>query len=114
MQINGIAHVQLTVNDFRICREFYKELFDFFEMKVIFDEETAFYGVGGRTGIVISPADDAHRNERFQQRRSGLHHICFSLRTRDDLYTLHEFLKDNGARIVHAPENGLWADGYYS
>lgn len=114
MQINGIAHVQLTVSDLAASRAFYSKLFDFFEMKVIFDDDTAFYGVGGRTGIALSPADPTLGEGRFVQRRVGLHHLCFRLRSREDVDLLHAFLKEIGAPIVHSPEDGPWADGYYS
>ena len=114
MQINGIAHIQLTVNRFEACRDFYRKLFAFFEMSIVFDTETTLYGVGGRTAIAVSPSDPEHRGETFQQRRIGLHHLCFRLRAREDVDTLHDFLEGIEARIVHPPEEGAWARGYYS
>ena len=44
----------------------------------------------------------------------GLHHICFRARERADVDALHEFLIEMGAAIVHPPEDGAWAPGYYS
>ena len=82
MEINGIAHIQLTVIRFEECRVFYRKLFELFEMKVIFDEEAVFYGVGGKTGIAISRSAPEHREDRFVQKRIGLHHLCFRLRSR--------------------------------
>jgi len=114
MDINGIAHIQLTVNRFEECRVFYRKLFELFEMKVIFDEEGIFYGVGGRTGIAISRSAPEYGNESFVQKRIGLHHLCFRLRRREDVDRLHEFLKELNAKIVHPPEEGPWAPGYYS
>jgi catechol 2,3-dioxygenase-like lactoylglutathione lyase family enzyme len=114
MNINGIAHIQLTVNHFEECRAFYKRLFDLFEMKIIFDEDGIFYGVGGRTGIAVTRCDPDHRDDRFIQKRIGLHHLCFRLRSRADIDQLYEFLKKWGAIIVHPPEEGPWAPGYYS
>ncbi|MBK8255317.1 MAG: VOC family protein [Polyangiaceae bacterium] len=114
MQINGIAHIQLSVTNLQVSRAFYKKLFDLFEMKVIFDDDTAFYGVGGRTGVALSPVDEAHKEDRFVQRRVGLHHLCFRLRAREDVDTLYTYLLEMGAKIIHAPENGPWAEGYYS
>jgi catechol 2,3-dioxygenase-like lactoylglutathione lyase family enzyme len=114
MEMNGIAHVQLTVNDFAACRAFYAKLFEWLEMKVIFDSPQAFYGVGSRTGILISPAGEEFRDARFEQRRIGLHHLCLRARRREDIDEMHEFLKSIGARIVHPPEEAHWAPGYYS
>src|SRR5262245_58037565 len=111
MQINGIAHLQLSVTDLPRSRAFWKPLFELFEMKVIFDDDQIFYGVGGRTGIALSLA---RGSEPFDQRRVGLHHLCFRLRSREDIDALHAFLVGRGARIVHPPEEGPWAPGYYS
>ena len=110
MQINGIAHVQLSVSDLTRSRAFWAPLFELFEMKIVFDEETAFYGVGGRTGICLSPASSGP----FDQRRVGLHHLCFRARERADVDACHDYLVQRGATIVHPPEDGAWAPGYYS
>jgi catechol 2,3-dioxygenase-like lactoylglutathione lyase family enzyme len=114
MEMNGIAHLQLTVNDFEACRAFYARLFEWLEMRVIFDSPGIFYGVGSRTGIAICPADPEFRGDRFEQRRIGLHHFCLRARRREDVDAMHEFLKSIGARIVHPPEEASWAPGYYS
>ena len=114
MEMNGIAHIQLSVNDFAACRAFYSQLFAWLEMKVIFDSEEVFYGVGSRTGIAICRVKPERRDERFDQGRAGLHHLCLRARRREDVDALHGFLLDIGARIVHPPEDGPWAEGYYS
>ena len=114
MEINGIAHVILTVGDFAACRSFYGKLLPFLGLKPVFDSDTFFYCVGGRTAFGIEPADAAHRGERFVQTRSGLHHVCFRVRERADVDTIHRFLVEVGAKIVHGPEDGAWAPGYYS
>ena len=58
--------------------------------------------------------DDSYRAEKFQQRRVGLHHVCLRARERGDIDEIYGFLKTIGAKIVHAPEDGPWAPGYYS
>jgi catechol 2,3-dioxygenase-like lactoylglutathione lyase family enzyme len=114
VQINGIAHVQLTVADLPASRAFWRPLFDLFEMKVVFDDEAVFYGVGGRTGVCLSAASPQQRSTRFTQGAVGLHHLCFRLRSRDDVDELHAFLLRRQARVIRAPEEGPWAPGYYS
>jgi len=114
MEMNGIAHVQLSVNDFAACRAFYRQLFDKLEMAVVLDAENVIYGVGSRTGILVTPTAPEFRGERFEQRRVGLHHLCLRARSREDVDELHAFLVSIGARIVHPPEEGAWAPGYYS
>jgi catechol 2,3-dioxygenase-like lactoylglutathione lyase family enzyme len=114
MEINGMAHVVLTVSDFAAARAFYGELLPFLGLQVVLDVDEFFYCVGGRTALGIAPADPAHRDERFVQRRVGLHHLCFRARERADVDTVHDVVRRLGATIVHPPEEGAWAPGYYS
>ena len=114
MELNGIAHIQLTVSNFAACAAFYEKLLHFFEMQTIFKTDDVLYCVGSRTGIAISKCEEKYAQERFVQRRVGLHHFCFRARTRQDVDTIFEFVKEMGAHVVHAPEEGPWAPGYYS
>ena len=70
--------------------------------------------MGGKTAVMITQSSEQHRSVRFDQRRIGLHHLCFRARSREDIDELHRFLVREGVRIVHAPEDGPWAPGYYS
>lgn len=114
MEINGVAHTFLTVSNFEACRAFYGQLLPFLGMKPVLDADGYFYCVGGRTAVGITRADAAQRDERFVQFRVGLHHLCFRARERADVDELHQFLVQLGATIVHPPEEGAWAPGYYS
>lgn len=114
MEMNGIAHIQLTVNDYPACRAFYRQLFGKLEMKAVFDTDEVIYGIGSRTGILVRASAAEFRHQRFEQWRIGLHHLCFRARSREDVDELHAFLVEIGAHVVHAPEAGPWAPGYYS
>src|SRR5262249_25830472 len=81
IELNGIAHIQLTVRDVRRSRSFYhKLLHEGFGMTIQYDEPDTFYCIGGRTGVLIRPAAPEHRDTPFDQWRIGLHHLCFRLR----------------------------------
>ena len=112
--INGIAHTFLTCSRFEECRVFYREILTFMGMVPVIDVEQMLYCVGGRTALGIEPAGPAYVKDRFVQERVGLHHLCFRARTRDDVDEFHAKLVSLGAKIVHAPEEGAWAPGYYS
>ena len=114
MEINGIAHLFVTAGDFARSRAFYAQLLPFLGMKPVLDGEGFYYCVGGRTAFGVRAAGAAHAGERFVQERTGLHHLCFRAREREDVDRLHEFLKEIGAKVVHPPEPGGWAPGYYS
>ena len=114
MEINGIAHIFVTVSNVDTCLPFYERLLTFLAMRPVMKTDTMLYCVGGRTAVGVTQAEEPYRGERFVQFRVGLHHICFRARERADVDTVHEFLKGIGATIVHPPEDGPWAPGYYS
>jgi catechol 2,3-dioxygenase-like lactoylglutathione lyase family enzyme len=114
MELNGIAHIQLTVSNFEACERFYEKLLPFFEMRELFSTGDLRYWVGSRTGLAITRCAPQYASERFAQRRVGLHHFCFRARQREDVDTIYQFLLQLSAKIVHPPEEGPWAPGYYS
>jgi catechol 2,3-dioxygenase-like lactoylglutathione lyase family enzyme len=114
MEVNGMAHVILTVSNFEKCRSLYEKLLPFLGMRPLINSDEMFYCVGGRTAVGIMRADEPYRGERFVQRRIGLHHLCLRARERADVDEAHRFLQSIGATIVHTPEDGSWAPGYYS
>jgi catechol 2,3-dioxygenase-like lactoylglutathione lyase family enzyme len=114
MEINGIAHIFLTVSNYDACVAFYEPLLNFLGMKTVMKVDGYLYCVGGRTAVGVSAADPRYRDERFVQQRVGLHHVCFRARERADVDACHDFLTQHGATIVHPPEDGAWAPGYYS
>jgi catechol 2,3-dioxygenase-like lactoylglutathione lyase family enzyme len=114
MEINGLAHMMLTVSNFDACLPFYEQLLVFLGLKPVIKGDSMLYCVGGRTAVGIVKAEDQHRTERFVQFRVGLHHVCFRARERADVDAAYAFLTSIGATIVHPPEDGPWAPGYYS
>jgi catechol 2,3-dioxygenase-like lactoylglutathione lyase family enzyme len=115
VSVNGIAHIQLTVADPDRCCPFWEQLCHFLEMKTLIKGEGIVYCIGSRTGILVRGAPADKRDRPFDQERPGLHHLCFRARTREDVDAIHRFVaKELGARIVHPPEEGSFAPGYYS
>ena len=115
MQLNGIAHIQLTVADVRRSVRFYEPLLHAFEMTTIAKTPEIFYCVGSRTGVAISQADPEFRGDRFRQRSIGLHHFCLRARSREDVDEIFKLVEQlEGGRIVHGPQEDRFAPGYYS
>lgn len=114
IEINGMAHVVLTVSNFPAARAFYGKLLPQFGMTPVFDGERFFYCVGGRTAIGIEPCAAEHQAERFVQQRVGLHHLCLRARSRDDVDRCAAAVREIGGTVVRGPEEGTWAPGYYS
>ncbi len=115
MQLNGIAHIQLSVKDIARSKAFYAPLLELFEMQVLIDTDTYYYCIGSRTGIAISPASEQHADDRFDQRRVGLHHLCLRAREREHIDEIHALAKGlPGCTVVHEPREDAFAPGYYS
>ncbi len=114
MEINGVAHVMLTVGNFEACFPFYEKLLTHLGLKPVIRNEQMLYCVGGRTALGIVRGDDEHRSEKFVQRHVGLHHLCLRAREHGDIDEIYGFLKTIDAKIVHPPEEAPWAPGYYS
>jgi catechol 2,3-dioxygenase-like lactoylglutathione lyase family enzyme len=114
MQLNGIAHIQLTVTNVERSKKFYRPLLELFEMQVLIESDTYYYCIGSRTGIAIGEVDSEHAGDAFDQRRVGLHHLCLRARERGDVDEIHAFVEKLGATIVHPPREDAFAPGYYS
>ena len=112
--INGIAHIQLTVSNMERSVPFYETLLHSFGMVTLINRPEMFYCIGGRTGVAISPASPEHLPDSFDQRRVGLHHVCFRAKSREDVDAIHEVARSLGAKVVRLPSENSWAPGYYS
>ncbi len=113
IEVNGMAHVILTVSQFDKAREFYMALLPFFGMKLVHDGADFCYHVGGRTAIGVRPCGERYAGERYDQLRVGLHHICLRARSREDVDRAGAKAAELGATIVRGPQDGAWAPGYY-
>ena len=113
IEVNGMAHVILTVSQFDAARAFYCELLPFLGMKKVFDGNNFVYHVGGRTALGIQRCAEEFEDEQFRQNRIGLHHLCLRARSREDVDGVAEKLREMGATIDRGPEEGDWAPGYY-
>ena len=126
---NGIAHIQLSVSHkyWDETKMFYRAwLHAFYGMEVIFDNESTLYCVGCRTGVAISKCNLQFEHELYHQRRIGLHHVCFRMRSNEAVQKTYDFLMDYNKKqesdkedkplikMIRYPENGEWAPGYYS
>ena len=113
IEINGMAHVILTVRQFEAAQTFYGELLPFLGLKKVYEGNNFFYYVGGRTALGIQRCGEEFSEEEFSQHRAGLHHLCFRARTREDLDQVAKKLRAMGAVIDRGPMEGDFAPGYY-
>jgi len=115
IELNGIAHIQLTANDAARSLPFWEKLCHFFEMKTLIKNESMVYCIGSRTGVLVREAPPEKRGGRFDQNQVGLHHFCFRARAREHVDEVHRFVVGElRAKIVHGPQEDGFAPGYYS
>jgi len=114
MEINGVAHVMLTVPSIADCRTFYSTLLEHMGLTRVVDTDDYLYYVGGRTAVGLRPAAPEQGSHRFDQGRCGLHHVCFRARSRADVDSVHALVRSLGAQVVHAPQEDGWVPGSYS
>ena len=115
MEINGIAHIYLTVDKFDECAAFYRRLLPALGLTfVVRDQPDDLYCIGGRTGFGIRRCAPEYRGTKLAQERPGLHHVCFRARSPEDVDSVYALVRELGAKVVRAPEVGRWAPGYYS
>jgi catechol 2,3-dioxygenase-like lactoylglutathione lyase family enzyme len=114
MEVNGIAHIFLTASNYERSRDFYSRLLPFLGLKP---------GDRHRDNLLLCRRPDRSRHQRavsraesaaFEQKRVGLHHLCFRARERADVDELHGLLQKLGANIIRAPREDPWAPGYHS
>ena len=115
VSLNGIAHIQLTVNDPARCLPFWEKLCHFCGMQTLIKNQDTLYCIGSRTGISVRAAPVGRDGGPFDQLRAGLHHFCLRARRREDVDAVARFAEEIGARIIHPAEEGSqFAPGYYS
>lgn len=113
IDINGMAHVILTVSQFAKARTFYSGLLPQFGMTCVHDGPDFCYHVGARTAIGVRKCDLEFEGERFQQYRVGLHHLCLRARSREDVDKTAALAAKLGATVVRGPEERDWVPGCY-
>ena len=115
IEINGVAHVQVTINDPERGLPFWESLCHFMGMKTLIRNDETVYCIGGRTGLLARAAPPGKRDRTFDQWTVGLHHICLRARSKEDVDAVYRHALELGATIVHPPEDGdEFAPGYYS
>lgn len=116
VSVNGIAHIQMTVNNAAAGLPFWEKLCHFLGMSTLIKNETTVYCIGSRTGILVREAPEDRKHIPFDQDTSGLHHLCFRARSNEDVDSIHAFVvSELNANVIHGPEDGShFAPGYYS
>ncbi len=103
--VTGYHHLGLTVCDVDRSEEWYGQVFGFQRAFVEPHHEGTGYAVvmniPGTPVFMGLDKHDAHQGERFEEHRTGLDHLAFSVARREDLDTWVERL--DGLGVAHSP-----------
>jgi len=114
VEINGVAHVMLRANRFEECIRFYDRLMPQLGLEAVHRDDSFVYYIGGRTALGIRRVDPGCADHPHLEGSSGLDHLCFRARSRQDIDDLYPWLLSIDADVVRPPQEGPWAPGYYS
>ena len=114
MEILGVDHIDLTVNDLDRSTEFYEKVLGTLGFRRIPNEYNVVFGIRFMTvGLYLSTP--AERGIAFHRYRVGLHHLAFKARQRADVDALHAFLVREGISILDLPADyPQYAPTYYA
>ena len=109
IDVNGIAHIALSVKSIAKSKKFYKELMPFLGLKLVHEGKKSIYHVGARTGILIQEIDEGVESSNFNQNNIGLHHFCFRAKNKEHIDIIKNKLIEINAKIIRGPLDGAWA-----
>ena len=114
IEVLGVEHIDLTVNDVMRSRAFYDKVFGELGFRKFESDEYINWSNAQMT-IAIREASGVHRDAQFDRYRVGLHHLALRARSRADIDTFHDFLKREKVQILDAPaEYPHYGENYYA
>ena len=114
IEVLGVEHIDLTVNDVTRSRAFYDKVFGELGFRK-FEGDDYIHWANAQMTIAIREASGVHRDAQFDRYRVGLHHLALRARSRADIDTFHDFLKREKVAILDAPaEYPHYGENYYA
>ena len=108
-----LAHIKITVTNYKKSRMFYNLLFEKLGWKVFLSDEDA-TGYSGESGSFWIQEGD-NKNSKFNRENVGLDHIAFKAKDKKEIDEFAKWLKANKIPIQHEPKYyPEYADDYYA
>lgn len=112
-----LYHLQINISDAKKSIPFYKDLFGYFEYKVI-DESDSHLGVSdGTTDFWLIETEESFKRLLFHRKHTGLNHLAFRVAYRSDVDVfVDEFLKPRKIiPLYNSPkEYPEYSENYYA
>ena len=113
----SLDHIQINVSNAQVSFPFYKELFKYFEYKIVKENEARIGVSNGTTNIWIRQTGEKYKSKQFHRKATGINHVSFKVYSKKDVDTFtKEFLDKHGIKPLyntpkHFPE---YIEGYYA
>ena len=113
----SVYHIQINISDPKVSLPFYKELFKYFEYKIISESPDHIGASNGTTDFWIMETEEKNKSSKFHRKTTGVNHISFKANSKEDVDSFtKDFLNKKGIKLLyetpkHFPE---YTDGYYA
>jgi catechol 2,3-dioxygenase-like lactoylglutathione lyase family enzyme len=113
----ALYHVQLNVGDAAASMPFYRRLFGYFEYRILVESNDMLGVSNGTTDFWLFATGADRRDATFHRKNTGVNHVCFGVRTREDVDRfLAEFMTPHAIPALYdSPrEYPEYRPGYYA
>ena len=114
IEVLGVEHIDLTVNDIGRSRAFYDKVFGELGFRK-FEGDDYIHWSNAQMTIALREASGVHRDAQFDRYRVGLHHLAFRAHSRADVDAFHAFLVREKVEVLDPPADyPHYGESYYA
>ena len=116
IEVFGVEHIDLTVNDLARSSEFYDQVLGALGFSRLADDAGSdVRWANAHLTIAIRPAARDQQGAHFNRYRVGLHHLALKAGSRAAVDRFHSFLVDNRIEVLDPPaEYPQYGVNYYA
>jgi catechol 2,3-dioxygenase-like lactoylglutathione lyase family enzyme len=112
-----LGHIGVNVPDLELARRYYSDLLPRVGFEVFIDDadQFAFAPTGGKRGTFLFFYPTRSRAPYSRHDTTGLQHLAFMVRARSAVDEVHDWARNNGSSVLHAPrEFAEYPPPYYA
>ena len=114
IEVLGVEHIDLTVNDVARSRAFYDKVLGELGFRK-FEGDDYIHWANAQMTLAIRGASAPKRAAHFDRYRVGMHHLALRARSRADVDAFHAFLLREKITVLDAPaEYPQYGQNYYA
>jgi glyoxylase I family protein len=114
IEVLGVEHIDLTVNDVPGSRAFYDKVLGELGFRK-YEGDDYIHWANAQMTLAIRAASTPNREAHFDRYRVGLHHLAWRARSRADVDAFHGFLLREKITVLDAPaEYPQYGENYYA